>query len=248
MDLAEALEKIKQALLKKEVIIIVGLCEVSYEGRASSILGLGERIIFIKSDYSVLIHRPSGYEPSNWQPPDSKIELKIDNNTLIIEARRVNPSEILSVRFYEVYEILCRRLRDEAVFNMYATEEDMKKAILLDPSLIEEGFRPIKEERKLKPSGLIDIFGVDSSGRLTVIEIKKRNATVEDINQLIQYVNSVEREFGVRPRAMIVAPGVQRSAIRVMQINNVEFRCLTPRKSAEILRKKSGLDRYVDLE
>ncbi|MEM1583609.1 MAG: endonuclease NucS [Nitrososphaerota archaeon] len=248
MDLAVALERIKQAILKREVIVIVGLCEVFYEGRASSILGPGERIAIIKSDYSVLIHRPSGYEPSNWQPPDSKIDLKIKDNTLVLEARRVNPSEILTVIFHEVYQILSWKLLDEADFSMYATEEDMKKAILFNPSIIEEGFQPFEQERKLKPSGFVDILGVDSSGRLTVVEIKRRKATVEDINQLVQYANSVEREFGVRPRAIIVAPGVQRSAVRAMHINSIEFRCLTPKKSAEILRKKAGLDRYAGLE
>lgn len=94
----------------------------------------------------------------------------------------------------------------KADFNMYATEEDMKKAILFDRSIIGEGFQLI-EENKLKPSGFVDILGVDSSGRLTVVEIKGRNVTVEYINQLIQYVNSVKREFGVRPRAIIMALG-----------------------------------------
>lgn len=86
-----------------------------YEGRASSILGLGERIIIVKSDYSVLIHRRSGYEPSNWQPPNSKIDLRINDDTLVLEARRVNPSEILIVRFREIYEISSRKLRESGL-------------------------------------------------------------------------------------------------------------------------------------
>ena len=248
MELTESVEKIRQALLKKEIVIVIGLCEVFYEGRAASTLGLGERVLMIKSDQSILIHRPTGYEPANWQPPNSKIELRIEDDTLILEARRLNPSEMLTIRFHKIYHILSQKLHDDAVFSMYATEEDMKKAILAEPSIIEEGFHPIEEERKLKPSGFIDLFGVDSSGRLTVIEIKRRNATIEDIQQLTQYVNSIEREFGVRPRAIIVAPGVQRSAGRMMQMHNIEFRCLTPRKSIEILKKKSGLNDYIDLE
>lgn len=248
MELTEALEKIRRALINKEFTIIIGLSEVFYEGRASSILGLGERVIMIKSDYSVLVHRPTGYEPTNWQPPNSKIDLKIDDNILIIEARRTNPSEVLTIKFHRVYDIFSQRLNDDADFSMYATEEDMKKAILADPSIIESGFKPIEEEKKLKPTGFIDVFGIDSTGRLTIIELKRRNATIEDIRQLVEYVKRVEREYGVKPRAIIVAPGVQRSAIREMKNNNVEFKCLTPRKSVEILGKKHGLDKYVGSE
>lgn len=249
MELIEALEKIERALQNKEFIIIIGLSEVSYEGRASSILGLGERVVIIKSDHSVLIHRPIGYEPANWQPPNSKIRLKIGSGEiLMLEAKRSSPCEVLIIKFHKIYSIFSQRLNDCADFIMYATEEDMKKAILADPSIIEEGFKPIEEEKKLKPSGFVDVFGSDSSGRLTVIEIKRRDATVEDVIQLIQYIKSVEREYGVRPRAIIVAPGVRRSAVREMKINNIEFKCLTPRKSVEILRKKHGLDEYVGSE
>ena len=74
MNLAEAAERIRMAIRSKEFLVIVGRMEVNYEGRASSTLGSGDRVLMIKPDGSVLIHRPTGYEPVNWQPPGSKIE------------------------------------------------------------------------------------------------------------------------------------------------------------------------------
>ncbi|MCS7125983.1 MAG: endonuclease NucS [Aigarchaeota archaeon] len=245
VDPVKIAEKLKDSLLKREVIILVGLFEVSYEGRASSILGLGERVLMIKSDHSIIIHRPTSYEPVNWQPPNSKIEVNIVDGRLTIIARRPKPSEILIVRFNEVYHYSSFKLRDEAEFYMYATEEDMKQAILMHPSLIEEGFKPVEDERKIHPSGFIDIFGVDASGRLVVVEIKRREASIEDIRQLVYYVDSIERELGSRPRAVIAAPSIQKSATRELTLHNVEYKCISPKKCLEILKKTKGLDRFT---
>ena len=245
MDLAEAVERIREAIRSKRLLIVVGRMEVSYEGRASSTLGSGDRVLMIKPDGSVLIHRPMGYEPVNWQPPGSKIEVLLDDR-LVIEARRVKPKEILRITFSEIYDIGSYKLRDEAEFAMYATEEDMRKAILMKPSIIEDGFKPIECERRAGDAGFIDILGVDSTGRLVVVEIKRRNATSEDVKQLVRYVEKIEEEFGKRPRALIVAPRVQRSAVRELELHGVEFKALSPRRCAEILREGRGLERFLE--
>ena len=245
MRVEEAAERIRRALRAGEVILVVGSMEVFYEGRASSTLGAGERLLIIKEDGSVLVHRPRGYEPVNWQPPDSKIEVGVDEGRLVVEARRVRPREVLKAVFTDVKAVLSFKLHDEAEFAMYATEEDMKRAILMEPTLIEDGFKPMESERRAGDSGFIDIFGVDKEGNLVVVEIKRRNATSEDIRQLLRYVESVERELGRRPRAIIAAPGVQRSAMRELTSHRVEFRCVTPRRCAEILKRGQGLERFL---
>jgi len=246
MRLEEASEKIRAGLREHALIIVVGLMEVAYEGRAASVLGSGERLLIIKQDGSILVHRPLGYEPVNWMPLGSKIEVIEKDDKLVIEARRISPQEILRITFHEIYDVHSFKLRDSAEFAMYATEEDMKKAILLEPSIIESGFKPIEDERRVGESGFIDVFGVDSKGNLVVIEIKRRNATAADIKQLVNYVNGIERELGRKPRAIIAAPGIQKSAVKELKVYGVEFKCLTPKRCHEILRKKSGLERFLD--
>jgi len=246
MRLEEASEKIRAGLREHALIIVVGLMEVAYEGRAASVLGPGERLLIIKQDGSILVHRPLGYEPVNWQPPGSRVDVYLMDDSLVIEARRISPQEILRITFHEIYDVHSFKLRDSAEFAMYATEEDMKKAILLEPSIIESGFKPIEDERRVGESGFIDVFGVDSKGNLVVIEIKRRNATAADIKQLVNYVNGIERELGRKPRAIIAAPGIQKSAVKELKVYGVEFKCLTPKRCHEILRKKSGLERFLD--
>lgn len=245
MDLEKAAEKIRDGLRSKALVILVGLMEVFYEGRAASSLGAGERLLVIKQDGSMLVHRPMGYEPVNWQPPGSKVDVALRDGEIVIEARRVSPQEVLRIVLKDVYMVETYRLEDSAEFAMYATEEEMKEAILLEPSLIEEGFKPIEEERRAGRAGFIDILGVDSAGNLIVVELKRRNATAEDVKQLVSYVREIEQEFGRRPRMILAAPGVQRSATRELTAYGVEFRCITPKRCHEILQRGRGLDRFL---
>jgi RecB family endonuclease NucS len=245
LRLEEAAEKLKEGIRSRSLMVLVGLMEVFYEGRASSSLGEGERLLIIKQDGSVLVHRPTGYEPVNWQPPGSMIDVAVRDNELVIEARRLSPEEILRITVKKVYSLETYKLEDSAEFAMYATEEEMKRAILLEPSLIEEGFKPIEDERRAGRAGFVDIFGVDSSGNIVVIEIKRRNATSEDVKQLVSYVREIEGELGRRPRMILVAPGIQKSASKMLVAHGIEFRCLSPRKCHEILRRGRGLDEFL---
>lgn len=245
MRLEEAAEKLREGIRSRSLIVLTGLMEVFYEGRASSSLGEGERLLLIKQDGSVLVHRPTGYEPVNWQPPGSLISVIVRDGVLVIEARRLSPEEILRVVVKKVYSIESHKLEDSAEFAMHATEEEMKRAILLEPSLIEEGFKPIEDERRAGRAGFVDIFGVDSSGNLVVVEIKRRNATSEDVRQLVSYVKEIEKELGRRPRMILAAPGVQRSASRELAAYGVEFKCLSPKRCHEILKRGRGLEEFL---
>ena len=65
----DATKMVKKAIASRKMLILVGSCRVNYKGRASSKLESGERVLIIKEDGSILVHRSKGYEPINWQPP-----------------------------------------------------------------------------------------------------------------------------------------------------------------------------------
>ncbi|MEM2080630.1 MAG: endonuclease NucS, partial [Nitrososphaerota archaeon] len=77
MELAEALERIMNGLSSGKTLIIVGRMYAHYLGRSTSWLTEGDRLLIIKSDKSILLHRPTGYEPVNWQPPGVVINAQI---------------------------------------------------------------------------------------------------------------------------------------------------------------------------
>ncbi|MCS6770072.1 MAG: endonuclease NucS [Candidatus Caldarchaeum sp.] len=238
-----AVEEARKALAKGEVIVMAGPCEVVYEGRGASRLGEGERLVIIKRDRSILVHRPTGHEPVNWQPSGSAIEFKKEEGLTVVTA--TNGDEVLRIRFTKEPSLTLFKLSDEALFEMYASEEEMKMALLAEPSLIEEGFTPMEDERYVREAGRVDVLGVDREGRLVAVELKRRTATRDDVKQLMNYLDVLEREFGKRPRGILAAPSATKTARAEMAGSKIEFKCLTPKKCMQVIRKKKGLDAYL---
>jgi RecB family endonuclease NucS len=233
----EARDLIKKSVEKRAVIIVSGRCSVYYQGRASSKLSPGERIIVIKEDGALLVHRPTGYEPVNWMPgQDSIYHVQVRDNALEIHAIRRKPSESVRVLFSRVQVISALNLVDSGEFSLHASEEDMHKAVLLKPSLLEEGFKLISYEKQIEP-GFVDVYGVDKNGKLVVVEIKRRTAGKEAALQLAKYVEAVKSKADRQVRGVLAAPGIAKDVQRMLETLGLEFRHLDPKKCSETLRK-----------
>jgi RecB family endonuclease NucS len=237
--LNEAFDAIKYGISHKKIVILAGNCTVEYKGRASSSLGAGDRLAILKPDGSALIHRSKDYSPVNWQPPGSLFRTRFEGNKLVIRIFRKKDNEIMEVFFNSFKMVSVLELIDVSEFYLYATESDMQKAILIQPSLIEVGFRPIAIERPVDP-GFIDIMGVDKDNVLTIIEIKRLKATKKDVTQLKKYMDVIHMDPKRRVRAIIVAPSLAQGAQEVLASMGYEFKALLPQLCAEILKQKSG--------
>ena len=79
-------------------------------------------------------------------------------------------------------------LLDSGDFLLNASEDDMHRAILLKPELLEEGFKPISWEKKVEP-GFVDIYGEDKNGKLVIVEVKRKTASKEAALQLANILN-----------------------------------------------------------
>jgi len=234
--LEEAKSLIEKAFVQRKTLIIVGNCKVDYVGRANSKLELGERFLIIKSDGSLLVHRPTGHEPVNWQPSGSAFHVQIKEDLLEIHAVRQKPKENVKVQFAKVYTVTSIMLLDVGDFILNASEEDMHRAILLRPELIEEGFKPISWEKKVEP-GFVDVYGMDKTGRLVVVEVKRKIATKEAVLQLAKYIEAIKLKADRQIRGILVAPGLGKDVQALLVAMDLEFKELYPKKCAEILKK-----------
>lgn len=232
----EAVNKLNEALSERRTIIVVGNCSVDYQGRANSKLKEGERIVIIKSDGAILVHRSIGYEPVNWQPSGCILQAFKEGCDLVIRAIKRSPRETVTVHFNKIYFLSTLRLIDEGEFSLYASEEDMQRAILVEPSLIEEGFRPVDYERRVKP-GFVDIYGIDRNGRMVVIEIKRRTAGKEAVLQLAKYIEALREDVNREIRGILAAPGISREASRLLRALGLDFKRVDPKKCSEILKR-----------
>jgi RecB family endonuclease NucS len=235
-NVEEAAEFVKTAVAERKAVILVGNCWVDYKGRASSKLEPGERIVMIKEDGSVLVHRPNGYEPVNWQPAGCMFQTRVKGDNLHVRATRRKPYESVSIFFDMVYTISVMKLVDRGDFSLHASESDMQRAILLDPTLLEEGFEPISYEKKVEP-GFVDVYGVDSDGRLVVVELKRRTAGREAALQLAKYVDCIKTVSNRELRGVLVAPRLAKGVQTVLTSLGLEFKALEPKKCADVLRR-----------
>jgi RecB family endonuclease NucS len=233
----EALKGMKEAASGGKTLILVGDCWVDYRGRASSTLEPGERILIFKEDGSMLIHRSKGYEPVNWQPPGCIFHASKKGDVLVARAVRRKPRESLTAYFNKVFLLVVLSLVDRGEFSLYASEENMQRAILRQPSIIEEGLRLITYEKKVDP-GFIDVYGIDKEGKMVVIEIKRRTAGKEAALQLSKYVESIKNTVNREIRGILVAPQIAKGVQKLLMTLGLEFKLLDPRKCAEILGEK----------
>ena len=235
----KAAQFIKTSVSEHKAVILVGNCWVDYRGRASSKLEPGERIVMIKADGSVLVHRPNGYEPVNWQPAGCMFQTSTKGETLQIRATRRKPIESVSISFDSVFLVSAMKLVDRGEFSLHASESDMQKAILLDPSIFEEGFKPISYEKKVEP-GFVDVYGIDKNGKLVVVELKRKTAGRDAALQLAKYVDCIKTIANRELRGVLVAPRLAKGVQTVLTSLGLEFKALEPKKCAEILRRSKS--------
>ena len=235
----EAAQFVKVAIAERKAVILVGNCWVDYNGRASSKLDPGERIIIIKEDGSVLVHRPFGYEPVNWQQTGCMFQTNVYGKVMQVRATRKKPRESVNLSFDKIFSLSALKLIDRGEFFLNASEADMQKAILIKPSLLEEGFAPISYEKKVE-SGFVDLYGIDRSGRLVVVELKRKTAGRDAALQLAKYVSFLKTVTNREIRGVLVAPRLARGVKTLIIGLGLEFKAVDPKKCANILRRSES--------
>ena len=237
-SLSDTAEMLEQAFRARRLVLLVGNCRVDYEGRASSTLGWGERIAVIKQDGSVLVHRPTGYEPVNWQPPKCMMSVRLEDGSLIVNATRQQPKEAVSIEFKEISLATIGDLTDEGEFALHVTEEQMKEAIMMAPGLVEEGLKPLQEEKSLGEAGFTDIIAEDKHGGLVIVELKRVEASRDAVMQLQRYLDTLRKRIDRPIRGLIVAPELRRNAQPLLVSLKLEFVRLAPEKCFKVLKSQ----------
>jgi len=236
--LMEAAETLKDAFRGRRLVLLVGNCRVDYEGRASSRLEWGERITMIKQDGSVLVHRPTGYEPVNWQPPKCMMSVRIEDGSLVVNASRQQPKEAVSVEFKDISLAMTGDLTDHGEFALHVTEEQMKQAVLIAPNLVEAGLKPLEQEKRLGEAGFTDIVAEDRNGNLVIIELKRVQASKDAVTQLQRYLDTLRKRINRPIRGLVVAPDLRRNAQPLLVSLKLEFVRLAPEKCFKVLKSQ----------
>lgn len=223
LDCFKILDK---GIRKRALIILLACCQATYEGRARSRLGYGERMILIKPDGSFLIHQDRKLDPVNWQPPKSRSKVSMKNGVVFLESVRRIPQEHLKVELKEVHLVSYYQCQDPQELEVCGHEKDMGELIWKHPELIEKGFRPTVREYSTS-KGFIDILGKDSQGQLMILELKSRKAGTNAVKQLKRYLNDF-KDDKKEVRGILVAPSITEDALELLEEYNLEFKSLEP--------------------
>jgi RecB family endonuclease NucS len=162
-----------------------------------------------------------------------------EGKLLSIVATRLKPKESLRLLFDNVTVALALSLTDEGEFAMHVSEEQMKQAIMLEPSLVESGLKLISEETKMGDSGFTDIYAEDSSGRLVVVEIKRKLATKNAALQLNRYVETLRKRVHRPVRGILAAPGLKSGTSTLLARLGHEFIAVSPEKCFQVLKPRT---------
>jgi len=209
---------------EKTIILIIGNCMVNYKGRAKSFLDWGCRLVMIKQDNTILIHRPKMREPVNWQPSGTKINFSKIKNNFILKSFNSNLNEKMKIIFRDIEIIISSNIKDEAKLIISGMEKDIVNQILNDPSVIEDGLYISKKEKHVK-SGLIDLYGFDKNHIPVIIEVKRSQATISSVHQLRSYVNDIKKDISdAKIRGILCAPKIPEMVKKLLSEYNLEWK------------------------
>lgn len=234
----DTVELFRRSIVEGMVLIIVGECSVEYRGRGVTSLEVGSRIIIAKPDGTLLIHTATNVEPVNWQPPGSKLEIYIEDGSLVLSSSRRAPYENVIVRFTSISLAAVCRLEAKPRFKVEIGEEAIREAILAEPSLIEEGFKPVSIEKPVEV-GFVDLYGIDRDGRFVVIELKRVKAGIEAVEQLRTYIESLTGRYG-SIRGILVAPSINYKAYVKLKELGLEYKKIDVSRCIAILTSRRG--------
>ncbi len=245
------IEKIADLFLKysrTHTSIIIGECDITYRGRASSRAPQGIRIVIYKADGSLLIHEGRDRDPLNWQPPGSLCTPSIIEEHLeIVCKNRKHGHEVVVIRFRRILISIWTKLSTTGL-EIRGTEKDILETIYREPDLIAPGAVVIGQEVNT-PSGKIDLLLRDREGRIYVVEIKNEKAGLGAVNQLIRYVEYIESSIKRAQKrrdgdviGVLVSPGISGRAKELLI--KQKFIHIDPRSFKQI--RYSSLMKYIE--
>lgn len=223
--ISDASNKILNAHLAGDVVVICATCVVKYIGTAESKLLPEKRTIILKPDESLLVHSSSGVKPVNWQTSKASINIDINNDNMIIKSS-YNKEE-LHIKCFTIHKSIHYTPPEDDIKKMVGTENDMHAAIIKTPEIIENGLHSLQHEKEIN-SGSIDIYAKDVDDIPVIIEVKRRKAQLKHVDQLQRYIKEMNEKYDI-VRGILVAPNISSSALKQLNKRNLEFCTLNPR-------------------
>ncbi|MDO8647628.1 MAG: endonuclease NucS [Candidatus Diapherotrites archaeon] len=221
MDLTIAKQVLDNAFRQKQLCMVIGNCKAEYWGRAASKLSEGDRMLLIKGDGSFAIHQNKLLRPVNYMMSAS-MKTSQENGQLVVLAEKLKPKESLKVFFSSIDFCQCFEMHDIHDVRLFGSEKQLQELLGDDLSFIEPGLTPLKREAHFE-QGFADIIAEDSKGRICLIEVKRRKASLDAVSQLHRYQQKMKNLKNKEVRALLLAPEITENAKLLADNYGIEF-------------------------
>ncbi|EFK97912.1 conserved hypothetical protein [sediment metagenome] len=227
------IEYINYALKNNEMIVFSAECEISYNGRAEAFLPLGERLIIIKSDKTLLVHQPEGNNPVNYMKPGTTHSIIKNEEGVFLKSQNLPLKEFLDIKLSKIHFVNSHPMQDGKKLQLVGSERDMAEMIYKNPEMLEIGFKPVSMEEQTK-YGFIDVMGTDKQGNLVIVECKRYSADLSAVQQLRRYVEKIQQSKGIQKvRGILAAPKITGNAEHMLKDWGFKFVSVSPPKYFE---------------
>lgn len=176
--------------------LIQTLCTVHYSGRGDTIFDPSVRLVIVKSDGSVMIHRDKGLKPINYMT-NVKDTDEYDSIDMINDDERTvhhlvvsSKTETIDISMFEVYfDMELDFPEDDKELKRKGTEKQLQAWLSIDDNFVSTFGEQCSflTREWFTGKGNVDLLGFDSSdGQVMLIEVK-RIAKRNDVFQVFRY-------------------------------------------------------------
>jgi len=153
---------------------------------------MAKRLLMIKSDGTLLIHSDSGSKPLNWMSPPCVLREETDRWTVTNKA-----GETLSITIEEVLQDSSHELGLDPGLIKDGVEAHLQQLLADRCEVLGAGWTLVRREFPTD-IGPVDLLCRDANGAHVAVEIKRRGE-IDGVEQLVRYLERLERDPLLRP-------------------------------------------------
>ena len=173
--------------------LVIARCSVDYAGRLTAHLPLATRLLVCKADGSVLVHSDAGgYKPLMWMSPPCTLREEPERWTVVNKA-----GEQLVISIDELLSESAHELGVDPGLQKDGVEAHLQQLLADRCAVLGVGWRLVRREYPTD-IGPVDLLCRDADGRHVAVEIKRRGE-IDGVEQLVRYLERLERDPLLRP-------------------------------------------------
>jgi len=216
--------------------LIVARCEVSYNGRLSTVLPEAVRLLMLKADGTFMVWADGGgpnVKPLNWMIPPTVIEQESgeDGSLRRLVVRKLRQEERLEISIAEILSDVEHELDTLAGLEKEGLERELQELLADAPQWCGEGFRLVRREWPTD-IGPVDLMCRDGRDEWIAVEVK-RIASIDAVEQLARYLERIRLDPALGScRGVLVAQEIKPQARVLAKARGIDWVEVDP----EVLR------------